>query len=155
MGIVRPFPATERNVVPDDHIEQSMQATVMGLRWIGIPLDPSRLRSPFLRKCCIAFGWIIFLINLIGNFVLFLHVTDKMLVKLALKITTTSSWSILINNFNIKFLILMNHSGLFLYVCPNWKELTLIIGVLRAFIFTITMINRVFGAYFSLGTFAL
>lgn len=100
----------------------------MGLRFLGIPLDPLGIRSPFLRRCCITFGWISFLSHLIGNFVLFLHLMDKVILKLASKSTSTSYWSILINNFNNMFLVLMNHAGLFLYVCPNWRELMLIIG---------------------------
>ena len=128
MGIVRPFNASAVRNVSDHHIKQSMEATVMGLRFLGIPLDPLGIRSPFLRKCCITFGWISFLSHLIGNFVLFLHLMEKISLKLASKTMSTTYWSILINNFNQMFLVLMNHAGLFLYVCPNWRELMLTIG---------------------------
>jgi len=73
--------------------ERILGGVVKGWRLVGIPLDPSSIRTPIIRYCAIGFGLFMFIFNLIANFTILISGVQSFE-------STTKRWNRLINEAN-------------------------------------------------------
>ena len=101
--------------------QKSLFISIMGLRVLGIPMDPSGIRSPILRSWSIVFGWISFLANIVGNIVILADMASRQSTRTTTM--TTAYLAIVIKKVTFTFFLVMAHAAYLLYMGPNWKEL--------------------------------
>ncbi len=99
--------------------DQILVVTVTSLRLIGIPLNPSSIKSYIFRYWSISFGLILLLLNLVTNVAIFVKKLQNIRLK---KIMTTRDWNVLINEINLAATLVILHANLLIRTAPNWKE---------------------------------
>lgn len=106
--------------------DECLREVVLGLRLLGIPLDPSGIRCPLTRYWSISFGRIMFVINLaVGLFIVVLPSMNTVLrgsVEM-----TMAKWNSFINQINFMILLLFGHVGILRYTAPHWNQVVSIL----------------------------
>lgn len=116
--VVEPLPSS---VTRCWRFDESLQEVVLGLRLLGIPLDPSGIRCSLMRHWSIIFGRIMFVANL--AFSVFIIVLPSMSTALQGSAEMTmAKWNSFINQINFTILILFGHAGILRYTAPHWHE---------------------------------
>ena len=101
--------------------ERILGGVVKGWRLVGIPIDPSNIRTPIIRYCAIGFGLFMFIFNLIANFTILISGVQSFE-------STTKRWNRLINEANFAITLMAIYAGILFRTASSWKGL---IHVLR------------------------
>jgi len=98
------------------NFEEILRGTVNGFRFLGIPLDPSSIRSPIVRYCAIGFGLFMFIFNLVANMSVLISEVKNF-------DSSTKRLNRLINEGNFAITIMIVYAGVLFRTAPNWKGL--------------------------------
>ena len=98
------------------NFEGILRGTVNGFRFLGIPLDPSSIRSPVVRYCAIVFGLFMFIFNLVANMSVLISEVKNF-------DSSTKRLNRHINEGNFAITIIIVYTGVLFRTAPNWKGL--------------------------------
>lgn len=102
-----------------ESFDNIMAVIVKSFRLIGIPLDPSGIRSSIFRYWSIGLGSAMFLLNVVVNSYVLLSLATSFD---STKAMTTTNWSFVIHISNFVISLVGVHAGLFIYTSLDWKE---------------------------------
>ncbi len=128
--------------------DQCLNIPVIGMRILGIPLDASSIRSPYLRFWSVWFGRFFFITNISLNLMLFIEAIDGESVE----IMATSDWNNLVSELNFSVALIVTNIALLGWMAPHWKDLVQVLHRIERLHLFQPDDYKIFTRYFNTGT---
>ncbi len=120
------------------------------MRILGVPLNMTGIRSPYLRYWSFWFGRFFFFINVTLNIIISLNIIDGG----SGKVMTTADWNHLISELNYSVGLVGTNITLFGWTAPKWKGLVQVLHRIEKLNLFHEKDYKMFRRYFHTASFA-